>query len=217
MPSGGGQTDTPKTKADDRSGDGWFDVDRTIAFSDAVIAVAITLLVVTLDVPSVSDEKLGDALADLGPTIIAFVASFWLIAGFWVEHHQFGRRLTAIDSRLMRINLLFLFFISLSSFGTALFGQYADNPLAIAIYTVILLGVGMTLNWLWRYANRHDLLGGAPATGDQPPLVLVVRLVIFLSAIPLALVTPWAPLIWILNWRAEAIAKLVRRVLPGSG
>jgi len=63
---------TPGQGVDDH----WFDLDRTIAFSDAVIAVAITLLVVTLDVPNVSNQDLGNALEDLEPTIIAFVASF---------------------------------------------------------------------------------------------------------------------------------------------
>ena len=194
--------------------DHWFDVGRTVAFSDAVIAVAITLLVVTLDVPNVADDQLGHALGDLVPTIIAFVISFWLIAGFWIEHHQFGRRLKAVDAGLMRINLVFLFAIALVSFGTSLFGQYAANPIAIAIYTVILVTVGQAMYWLWHYANRHGLLGGASAYGDQEPLVAVVRSAIFLLAIPLALLTPWAPLIWILNWQADRIVAALRRLVP---
>ena len=155
----------------------WFDLDRTIAFSDAVIAVAITLLVVTLDVPEVSDEKLGDAVLDLGPQMIAYVASFWLIAGFWIEHHQFGRRLKAIDTGLMRINLVFLGAISLVSFGTALFGQYSTKVLAVAIYTVVV--VGQSMYSLWQYGSRHGLLAGELAPAARDTLGAVVRLTIF--------------------------------------
>ena len=192
---------TPGAVVDDH----WFDLDRTIAFSDAVIAVAITLLVVTLDVPNVSDQ-------DLEPTIIAFVASFWLIAGFWVQHHQFSRRLTAIDGGLMRINLFFLFTISLISFGTALFGAYASNPLAVTVYTVILVAVGFSLYRLWHYADGHGLLVAGTTPPDKDPQVVAVRTLIFLSAIPLSLLTPWAPLIWLLNTRVTLITGLRARL-----
>jgi len=202
---------TPGQGVDDH----WFDLDRTIAFSDAVIAVAITLLVVTLDVPNVSNQDLGNALEDLEPTIIAFVASFWLIAGFWIQHHQFSRRLKAIDGGLMRINLFFLFTISLTSLGTALFGAYASNPLAVTVYTVILVAVGFSLYRLWHYAEGHGLLVAGTAPPDEDPQVVAVRTLIFLSAIPLSLLTPWAPLIWLLNTRVSLIARPLRRLRRG--
>jgi uncharacterized membrane protein len=193
-----------------RLSDRWFDLDRTLAFSDAVIAVAITLLVVTLDVPDVENKELGHALADLGPTVVAFVISFWLIAGFWLEHHQFGKRLRAFDLGLMRINLVFLFGISLISFGTALFGRYSGNTLALAIYTVILVVTGNSMWWLWRYAVQHQLVREDSAPHDQDVAIAVLRTGVFLAAIPLGLLTPWAPLIWLVNARAEHIVDRVR-------
>jgi uncharacterized membrane protein len=202
----------PPSEAEQQRSDRWFDVERTIAFSDAVIAVAITLLVVTLDVPDVDNQELGSALADLGPKIIGFVASFWVIAGFWIQHHQFGKRLKAIDGRLMRINLFFLFAISLTSFGTALFGSYAANTLALTIYTFILIAVGSSMYWLWRYAYRHHLIEGEIASADRDPLASVVRTIIFLSAIPIGLLTPWAPLVWTLSPQSERIASGLRRL-----
>jgi uncharacterized membrane protein len=200
------------SEEEQRLSDGWFDLERTVAFSDAVIAVAITLLVVTLDVPSVNDEELGDALEELGPTIIAFVVSFWLIAGFWIQHHQFAKRLKAIDRGLMQLNLLFLFGISVTSFGTALFGSYSGTVLAIAIYTFILITVGQSMYWLWHYADRHGLLEGEVAAADRDPLAAAVRTLTFLSAIPLALLTPWAPVIWVLTRFSDGIANGLRRI-----
>ena len=92
----------------------------------------------------------------------------------------------------MRINLLFLFAISVTSFGTALFGSYAENTLALTIYTLILIAVGNSMYWLWHYADRHHLLDGPVAEADRDPLAAVIRTIIFLSAIPIGLLTPWA-------------------------
>ena len=200
----------PPPEASDPTSDRWFDLDRTLAFTDAVIAVAITLLVVALEVPDAEDA--AEALDEIGLTLLFFAVSFWLIAGFWLEHHQLGRRLTAVDVGWMRINLLFLAAISLISFGTALFGEYSGDTLALAVYTVILVSAGGTLNWLGRYAQRHGLLRDARPADDQDALTMIVRTTIFLVAIPLSLLTPWAPLVWLLSFRARAIANGLRRL-----
>jgi len=172
--------------------------------------------VVTLEVPNVSSKHLGQALQDLEPTFISFVISFWLIAGFWIQHHQFARRLTAIDAGLMRRNLFFLFTITMISFGTALFGGYASNLLALIVYTIILVATGGGMFRLWHYAAGHNLVvPGSVDPENLDPAVSLVRTVIFLLAIPLGVVTPWAPLIWILTGQASAIVGAFRRLRPG--
>jgi len=162
-----------------------------------------------------AQETLDRKSIDTETRLTHGAASFWLIAGFWIQHHQFSRRLKAIDGGLMRINLFFLFTISLISFGTALFGAYASNPLAVTVYTVILVAVGFSLYRLWRYAEGHGLLVAGTAPPDEDPQVVAVRTLIFLSAIPLSLLTPWAPLIWLLNTRVSLIARPLRRLRRG--
>ena len=66
-------------------------------------------------------------------------------------------------------NLFFLFTISLISFGTALFGAYASNPLAVTVYTVILVAVGFSLYRLWHYADGHGLLVAGTTPARQGP------------------------------------------------
>ena len=112
------------------------------------------------------------------------------------------------------INLFFLFTISLISFGTALFGAYASNPLAVTVYTVMLVAVGFSLFRLWRYADGHGLLVAGTAPADYDPQVVAVRTVIFLSAIPLSLLTPWAPLIWLLEHARDPDHRAARAAAP---
>ena len=78
----------------------------------------------------------------------------------------------------------------------------------------MLVAVGFSLFRLWHYADGHGLLVAGTAPADYDPQVVAVRTVIFLSAIPLSLLTPWAPLIWLLNTRATLITGLLARLHP---
>ncbi len=89
---------------------------RVLAFSDAVFAIAMTLLVVGIEVPELSEtdsvDELAGALNDDLPSFISFVISFLVIGRYWVAHHSFINRLAAIDARLIGINLIYLLFIA---------------------------------------------------------------------------------------------------------
>jgi uncharacterized membrane protein len=77
------------------------DVDRLVAFSDGVFAIAITLLVLNIQVPDVSDKNLGDAVADLVPEIFTYALSFVVVGLYWISHHQMFRALQRVDRTLL--------------------------------------------------------------------------------------------------------------------
>ena len=97
---------------------------RLLAFSDGVFAIAMTLLVVGIAVPTLADGgdvgQLADALNDLVPNFTSFFISFTVIGRYWVAHHHFFSMLRRVDGRLIWVNLLYLAFIAFLPFPTAL-------------------------------------------------------------------------------------------------
>ncbi len=109
------------------------DLSRIVAFSDGVMAVAITLLVLNIDVPPRTDD-LGQALVDLLPSLAVYLLSFALIGRYWVLHHNLFERLRGFDGVLMTLNLAFLALIALMPFSTQLSDKYRDEPIAAAVF-----------------------------------------------------------------------------------
>lgn len=110
------------------------DLGRIMAFTDGVMAVAITLLVLNLEVPRLTaGEELGDALVDLLPSLGAYALAFALVGRFWVIHHNLFEKLRGFDRTLMTLNLLFLALIVLVPFSAELYDRYTSRPLAAAV------------------------------------------------------------------------------------
>jgi uncharacterized membrane protein len=110
------------------------DLSRIAAFTDGVMAVAITLLVLHIEVPRLTPgEDLGDALVDLLPSIGAYALAFALVGRFWVIHHNLFEKLRGFDRTLMALNLLFLALIVLVPFSAELYDRYTSRPLAAAV------------------------------------------------------------------------------------
>ncbi len=121
-----------------------------LAFSDAVFAIAMTLLVVGIEIPDLSDAdsvgELADALSDDLAAFISFVISFLVIGRYWVAHHAFFSRLAAVDNGLIGINLIYLLFIAFLPFPTGLLGNFFDNPLSIVVYATTWRS---SVRWRW--------------------------------------------------------------------
>jgi uncharacterized membrane protein len=135
---------------------------RVLAFSDGLFAIAMTLLVVGIAVPTLSDandvSELADALNDLTSNFVSFFISFMVIGRYWIAHHQFFALLARIDSGLLTTNLVYLAFVAFLPFPTALLGTYFENPLSVAIYAVnVALVSGMEVVQ-FRHAHRSGLL-----------------------------------------------------------
>jgi uncharacterized membrane protein len=115
---------------------------RVEAFSDGVFAIAITLLVLELKVPT-SADRLLDELADEWPSFVAYLVSFAFIGGSWVAHSHLTALLDAADAIFTRLNLLLLLFVSFLPFTTTLLATHlADSGQRVA---VLAFGLNLTL------------------------------------------------------------------------
>jgi uncharacterized membrane protein len=132
---------------------------RLEAFSDGVIAVAVTLLVLNIEVPSPgSGHSLGHELVHQWPTYAAYVTSFITIGIIWINHHAMIGRLGRADHAILMLNLLLLLSIGVLPFGTNLIATYLraghGQNLAAAIYAGLFLAMSLAFVVL----NRHILL-----------------------------------------------------------
>jgi len=138
------------------------DIERTVFFSDAVFAIAITLLALQLEVPQVPESlaaaELPSALLELWPDLYSFVLSFWIIGFYWLAHHRLFHHIRAYDRGMLLINLLFLMWIVLMPFSSSLIGEYEHQQLPVIIYAVHNILASLSLTWLWRHASKDGRL-----------------------------------------------------------
>jgi uncharacterized membrane protein len=143
------------------------DTNRLEAFSDAVIAIAITLLVIEIHVPEVeAGHSLWDALVDLWPNYLGYVTSFAIIGIMWINHHNLFKLMVRVDHPMLAINLLLMLTIGFLPFTTALAAEYLKDEgerTAVMVYSGWLVVSAVVFNLLWWYAaHRGKLL--APGT-----------------------------------------------------
>ena len=193
---------------------GNLEYDRVLFFSDAVFAIAITLLVVDIRVPAV----VADAAQELSKSqnkILSFVISFLVIGLFWMGHHRLFRYVTALDRRLIFLNLLFLGTIAFLPYPTALlFAGNTRQPAAPAFYASCVAAAGLLELAVWLYATRAKGLVPAsisPASRRYELAQLLPTPVVFALSIPVAFVAPGvAPFTWIL---LVPIGRLLPRIM----
>ncbi|HZQ06956.1 MAG TPA: TMEM175 family protein [Anaerolineae bacterium] len=129
-----------------------FELERIIFFSDAVFAIAITLLALELHVPDIqvtSFAPVWNAILNNWPHFFAFALSFWIIATYWLAHHRCFRYIVRFDGGLIWRNFLVLFFIILLPFTTLVLGEYGNLPDGVVFYGLNMLALGLSLAWLW--------------------------------------------------------------------
>ena len=138
---------------------------RTEAFSDGVLAIAITLLVLDLRVPvrDMLEGSLADALGHEWPAYAAYVTSFLVIGIIWVNHHAVFELLGAIDRVALFLNLLLLMMVAAIPFATSLFAEYltaggAAARTAALVYSGLLLGMSVAFALFYSYAGYHPAL-----------------------------------------------------------
>jgi uncharacterized membrane protein len=167
---------------------------RVLAFSDGMFAIAMTLLVVGIGVPTLSDAgdagELLDKVDDLYPEIVSFFISFAVIGRYWVAHHQFFALLREVDYRLIWINLLYLAFIAFLPFPTALLGTYFENPAAVGGYAISVAIVSGLEVVLFRHAYRTGELISPMSEAEYRYGVRAssLPLVFFAASVPVAFV-----------------------------
>jgi uncharacterized membrane protein len=175
---------------------------RVLAFSDGLFAIAMTLLVVGIEVPRMDDPSEGqlwDAVADLQPAYVSFFISFIVIGRYWIAHHQFVRQLDKLDYGLIWLNTIYLAFVAFLPFPTALLGTYFENPVSIVAYAIaVALVSGMEVVLLVHAHRRRLFERRLPADVYRwGVLVSATPVAFFLGSIPVAFYdTSLAVLFW---------------------
>ncbi len=130
---------------------------RVEAFSDGVLAIVITLLVLDIKLPHSegTEDALWPALIEVAPKVGAWAVSFFFVLVFWVAHHYFFQSLRCVDRGLLWLNGLFLFFISLTPFPTSLVGDYPLSKPPLVVLSALMLLTALSFSLMRWYATHH--------------------------------------------------------------
>jgi uncharacterized membrane protein len=171
---------------------------RLEAFSDGVLAIAATLLVLELHAPDVG-EDLGAALRAQWPSYAAYVVSFATIGIIWVNHHALFVHVRRVDRTLLFLNLVLLMVVSAIPFPTAILGRFVsaerDSHLAAAIYGVVMIAMSLAFTALWRHVTGDGRLLAhhlEPQRARQQSYLFSAGLLGYVAGVALAFVS--APL-----------------------
>jgi uncharacterized membrane protein len=174
-----------------------YSLERLVFLSDAVFAIAMTLLALDVRLPAGlelgTNEALVSALGDIGPQILAYVISFVVIGAFWMGHYRTFRVLTAADGRLMWLNLAFLLCIALLPFPTSVVAAHGDLAAAVILYATFAGITGLLSALVWVYAASVAHLARPTVTPQLARHITYMALTVpalFLASIPIALANP---------------------------
>lgn len=189
---------------------------RLEAFSDGVIAIIITIMVLELKVPHGSS---AEALRPLLPVFLSYTLSFVFLGIYWNNHHHLLQATKRVNGAILWANMHLLFWLSIVPFGTAWMGENHFAPVPVAVYGVILLLAGAAYFLLSRLLIRHhgptSTLAGAVGSDAKGKASVLLNA----AAIPIAF---FAPAVSMTIYVAVAVMWLVpdrriERVIQGDG
>ena len=166
--------------------------DRAIGFVDATFALALTLLVTTLDVddPRVAFSSLGSLYDAVGTQFVAFAIAFAVIASYWLQHHQLIASFAAIDYTAIVVNLFLIAAIVLLPFSTQAVGDPGVEhlPLPTVIMAVNVVAASVLHTLVYVVAVRRNLLSTVPSSGEVSYIVVnaLAPAVVFAASVPVA-------------------------------
>lgn len=160
---------------------------RLETFSDGVIAIIITIMVLELKAPH--DASAASWLG-IAPMFVSYVFSFVIIAVMWVNHHHMFQTVKTVDGKLIWANINLLFWMSLIPFATAYIGENYTEHLAVAVYGIVLSFSVVSFTVL-RYAISRQQLDNAELTAQNKRIFRknVLSNLLYLLSIPLAFVS----------------------------
>jgi uncharacterized membrane protein len=129
-------------------------LERFVLFSDAVFAIAITLLVIELHLPEmkeISSKGMNEALAHMIPHFFSFFLSFFIIGIYWIAHHRMFSDVVNYDNGLLWLNLVLLCFIGLMPFVSHVYGVYGNVNTAFYMYTINITLVALFNFLIYKY------------------------------------------------------------------
>ncbi|MEK7564575.1 MAG: TMEM175 family protein [Patescibacteria group bacterium] len=135
---------------------------RLEQLSDGIFAIVMTVLVFQIELPTtiwdpISNRQLWSEITNLLPLLLSYILSFSLLFTYWRAHHFFiSIYAKNIDSLLTNINALFFMLLSLIPFSASILGQFSSNELAIVIFGVHIILIGLCLYWMRTYVLYSD-------------------------------------------------------------
>lgn len=143
---------------------GVFTFERLAAFSDGLLAIVVTILVLTINVPEhdFSREGILSFLAKTEHDILIYMASFWLVAAYWILHHSLFSFVRYVTRSMILLNFLFLFVVTLLPFSTKFKNTYPKEAVAALTFGITHIACGLTLLLLLGYIFRHPELQTSP-------------------------------------------------------
>jgi uncharacterized membrane protein len=169
-------------------------LERLVFFSDAVFAIAITLLALEIRLPALGENPTNDqllqALLALWPKYLSYAISFLVIGSFWLGHHRRFRLILRYDTRLLLLNILLLMGVAFIPFPTAVIGEYG-NRTATIFYALVMTIAGLLNAAVWLYASHRNRLIEPSFTlqkRQRETLRVFILPVLFLLSIGLAFI-----------------------------
>lgn len=161
---------------------------RLEAFSDGVIAIIITIMVLEIKVPHGADLEV---LRPLFPIFLSYILSFVNIGIYWNNHHHLLHSIHQVNGRILWANLHLLFWLSLVPFATGWMGENHFAPLSVALYGTVLFFAGLAYTLLTLSLIAHHGKESVLATAIGRDLKGKLSLVFYAAAIPLSFVSAW--------------------------
>ncbi|HTG46062.1 MAG TPA: TMEM175 family protein [Actinomycetota bacterium] len=197
-------------------------LDRLVFFSDAVFAIAMTLLVLAIPRPG-SDVAIRYLWRDYHGKFVAYFIGFWVIALYWLAHHRLFRLVTRYDTGVLVLNLALLFCIAFLPYPTAVLGDHGDTVAGTVFYAICVAITGAfstLLGWYVIFRRRYTV-PISPLLARYHVFRGAVVPMFFLLSIPVVLITRNAYLgeaIWLLIFVAQVAAAryVAKRRAPAS-
>ena len=167
---------------------------RLEALTDGIFATVMTVLVLSLSVPVITQvSQISSYIDNLAPIVYGYILSFLILAVFWIRHHSVFHFISRVDGSFLWLNLVFLLTIGFIPFSTELMGRFPLVQETVMIYGANLLATGLCLQALWRYALRWKLIVSDGL--DQRTMATINRRLtggplLYLIAIALSFVDP---------------------------
>ncbi len=171
-------------------------MERIVFFSDAVFAIAITLLIIEIKVPHIEhdagDREFWIALLKLTPNFVGYFFSFFVIGAYWVGHHQIYGHIKNWNSGLMWRNITVLAAIAFIPFSTAFLSEYPARFVPLFLYAANFSAAGFLATWQWRYAVKKGLIEEnlSPTIIKQHTWHYSILPLVGIAVILLGLITP---------------------------
>jgi uncharacterized membrane protein len=170
------------------------ETDRVKAFTDGVIAIIITILVLEIGVPpNLSDQSLIEALNETWPELVAWVISFLIVGMYWVWHRDLFNQMHVVNRHVVWLNLLFLLPLALVPFAASVLGEYPDEAIGLHVYGAILVVTAFARWVLYAYVTRRpELLYDPPTTRHRQVggMLAAAPIVVYLVAMLVADAAP---------------------------